>query len=145
MSESEKLKSFSVNKLFNAPVSTVFSFFTDPKLLALWHTPVPSIAPAISVDLKVGGSYRFVMTDTEGSVHVAIGVYKEIIAQQKLVFSWQWENGPHPETTVTVLFRDLGGKTEVTLNHEGFVDQDVLGHHNRGWQALLGNLALVLP
>ena len=129
-----------ITKTIQAPASTVFSYFTDPELLAKWHSPNLKSPPVMEVELTVGGEYRFSMHDMEGNNHVAIGIYKEIIANKKLVFTWRWENGPHPDTTVTVLFKDKGKATEIELIHEGFIDGDVKAHHNQGWNALLGNL-----
>jgi uncharacterized protein YndB with AHSA1/START domain len=133
-----------VSKVFSASVERVFAHFTKPELLATWHNPNKELHPRINVDFKVGGAYRFEMKDMEGNTHIAVGSYKEIVANKKLVFSWQWEDGPHPETTVTVLFKTHEEGTEVELIHEGFTDQDVQGHHNQGWIALLGNLESVL-
>lgn len=143
MSQSEASE-ISVTKTFNAPVEKVFAYFTDPALLRRWHTPLPSTPPVILVDLSVGGSYRFEMTDPEGKVHVAVGKYLEIVPEEKLVFSWKWEGAPGPDTTVTVLFHAKGDSTEVSLHHTGFADKETMGHHAQGWEALLGNLANAL-
>jgi uncharacterized protein YndB with AHSA1/START domain len=140
MTNSNSENSISVIKKLNAPIERVFAHFTDPDLLALWHNPNQVHTPEISVDLQVGGAYRFEMKDMESKTHVAVGTYIEIIPNEKLVFSWQWEDGPHPETQVTVLFKTNDSGTEVELIHEGFTDQEVMGHHNQGWNGLLGNL-----
>jgi uncharacterized protein YndB with AHSA1/START domain len=132
-----------ISRIFKAPVAVVFAHFTDPLLLQLWHNPMRASAPSISVTAKAGGSFRIAMTDRDGAVHVAFGVYKEFIPDRKLVFTWQWENAAHPATTVTVLFKALGAQTEVTLCHEGFSDQDTAGRHAQGWNAMLHNLELL--
>lgn len=137
-------QSLTIKKKINAPAKKVFSYFTDPALLAKWHAPNLKMPPAIAIDLKVGGQYRFAMHDMEGNIHVVIGVYKEIVAGKKLVFTWRWENGPHPDTTVTVLFKDMGNATEIELIQEGFIDDSVKTHHHQGWIALLGNLETLL-
>ena len=135
---------FTITKRFDAPAEKVFAYFTDPELLARWHTPNLSVAPSMAVDLTVGGSYRFEMTDPEGNVHVAVGRYLEIVPDRKLVFTWAWEGTSNPATTVTVLFEPKGNATEVSLHHAGFADSDTLMHHRQGWKALLAHLTEAL-
>ena len=144
MTESALTNSLQVKKIFSAPIEIVFAHFTKAELLSTWHSPNLTIPPKLNLDLKVGGAYRIEMIDADGDVHIVVGIYKEIVPNQKLVYSWKWEGGTHPETTVTVLFTTLGDSTEVELIHAGFVDDEVKGHHNQGWNGLLSKLANVL-
>jgi uncharacterized protein YndB with AHSA1/START domain len=144
MNKSDSRNEFTITRLFNARIEKVFAYFTDPELLSLWHTPNPDVEPVMAVDLSVGGSYRFEMTDPAGQVHVAVGTYRQIQPNEKLVFTWKWEGSPHPDTVVTIHFREAGESTEITLHHTGFTDTGTIDHHNQGWIALFGNLEQTL-
>ena len=74
---------------------------------------------------------------------VEVGRARELLVgerPERLVFTWAWETD-HPggmsgkETLVTVIFRDVGGKTEMTLRHEFFESQESRDSHNGGWNA----------
>ena len=128
--ESDQL---SIKQIFDAPVARLFACFTEAELLSQWHAPSDTMSTKAEVNLQVGGSYRIAMTDAEGKVHTATGQFHEIDEPHRLVYSWSWEGGDDPETTVTVNFKDMGTKTEVELIHRGFVQEEVAQHHSQGW------------
>jgi uncharacterized protein YndB with AHSA1/START domain len=72
---------------FDAPVSLVWTVFTDPKHVARWWGP-KSIAPVKTIDkleLKPGGRWRFVCERPDGSEQIVfLGKYLEVVPQQKL-------------------------------------------------------------
>jgi uncharacterized protein YndB with AHSA1/START domain len=47
------------------------------------------------------------------------------------------------ETLVTVEFNDLGGSTEVVINHERFPNVEAKQGHEDGWNSCLNKLELV--
>jgi len=57
--------------------------------------------------------------------------------------SWADANGnpTRPETTVTLLFEDLGGKTKLTLHNAVFESVTARDMHNSGWSSALDCLA----
>ncbi len=69
------------------------------------------------------------------------GVYKKIIPNELLVFTFHgtWENVP--DSTVTVEFRDIDGGTEITLTHEGIIDEHGGEGKRQGWASSLEKLA----
>jgi CubicO group peptidase (beta-lactamase class C family) len=70
-----------------------------------------------------------------------VGVYREIIPNEKLVFTWGWEGPERHETLVTIELSDRDGGTELVLLHERFADQAAADHHGQGWRGCLENLA----
>lgn len=68
-----------------------------------------------SVDLRVGGRYRLLMTSPEGKTYVAVGEYREVQHPRRLVFTWDWEDPASSvgETLVTVEFRNAGDNRSV--------------------------------
>jgi uncharacterized protein YndB with AHSA1/START domain len=130
----------SIKQTFNAPIARLFDCFTQPELLSQWHAPSDTMTTTAEVSLKVGGNYRIAMTDSDGKVHTAIGVFQEIDEPGKLVYSWRWEGGDGPDTLITVLFKEVGAKTEVELTHTGFTVDEEAQHHSQGWQGIFGQL-----
>lgn len=100
------------------------------------------------VDLRVGGKIRAEVQNKEGKTHRLLAVFKEIVPQQKLVYTWKWEEGMPEggESLVTILFRQMGESnfTEVTLTHERFPNAKVRDQHNMGWNACLDGLERVV-
>ena len=50
--------------------------------------------------------------------------YREVVANEKLVFTWAWKTTPERESLVTVLLKPDGDGTLLTLTHEQFADED---------------------
>ncbi len=97
-----------------------------------------------TVDLSIGGSYEVQMHPEEGDPYIAQGVYKEIIPNEKLSFTWSWLGDEH-ESLVTLTFRSLNqSETELTLLHEQFIKEEERDSHGEGWVGTLDQLAAFL-
>ena len=81
---------------FAAPPAEVFRAWTDPERLGWFYNdaqPIPK--EPIEVDLRVGGAWRQLMVISEETAYYTGGVYREIVPDEKLVFSWgPWTAGP---------------------------------------------------
>jgi uncharacterized protein YndB with AHSA1/START domain len=66
------------------------------------------------VDLRVGGSYRFVHRAPDGSQHAFYGQYREIERPSRLVSTFTYEAAPETEVLDEVTFEENGGTTLVT-------------------------------
>ncbi|MBI4093368.1 SRPBCC domain-containing protein, partial [Candidatus Kaiserbacteria bacterium] len=60
--------------------------------------------------------------------------------------TWQWQNGDTwgSETLVTVDFKPVGDKTEMTMTHSGFADEKQKEMHNQGWSSSFNKLEKIL-
>lgn len=135
-----------VTRRFKAPVQRVFAAWTEPEKMKRWFAPGDMTVPAAEADVREGGRYRVQMSEggSDCEFHVTGGVYREVVPNQRLVFTWQWE-GSDQETLVTVEFRPLpDGETELTLIHEGFDNGETRDKHEQGWNGCLANLAAYL-
>ena len=63
--------------------------------------------------------------------HNVSGVYREIVPNRKLVFTWAWRSTPERESLVTVTFTPDGDGTLMTLHHEQFFDEAARDRHKR--------------
>jgi len=84
-------------------------------------------------DPRKGGRYRWVMKAPDGEEHDVSGVYREVVPNEKLVFTWAWKSTPERESLVTLSFKPDGGGTLLTLQHEQFFDEPARDRHQYGW------------
>jgi uncharacterized protein YndB with AHSA1/START domain len=95
-------------------------------------------------DPKVGGRYRIVMQMPSGEQHRVGGIYREVVTNEKLVFTWAWESTPERQSLVTVKLKRAGDGTDMTLIHEQFFDEAARDRHQHGWTGSLERLARYL-
>jgi uncharacterized protein YndB with AHSA1/START domain len=119
------------------PVSPekVWRAWTDPQALKRWFGPggVQPVALA-ELDVRVGGRFRIAFGGPKGDEHEVTGVYKEVVPNKKLVFTWTWpRTTPERESLVTIVFRTSGGGTELEFTHAQHFDEAVRDGHLRGW------------
>jgi uncharacterized protein YndB with AHSA1/START domain len=121
----------------------VWRAWTDPQALKKWWGVGPAEGVSlVELDVRVGGRYRIVFGGADGKAHELAGVYKEVVPNRKLVFTWTWpRTTPERESLVTISFNEARGGTELSLRHEQFHDESVRDSHQRGWQPLLEKLA----
>ena len=96
--------------------------------------------PVAETDVRVGGRYHIVMKSPDGEEHDLSGVYREIVANSKLVYTWAWKSTPERESLVTIELRAAGAGTELTLKHEQFFDEEARDKHQHGWAGCLARL-----
>jgi uncharacterized protein YndB with AHSA1/START domain len=131
-----------VSQTIRATPERLFRAWTDPNELRHWWRMEDegwAFARA-SLDVRVGGRYELAMSDPDGRVHVAVGVYRDVRPPTRLAFTWDWEDPEHRlgETLVTVDFTPASsGTTDVVITHERFTDSKRADSHERGWIQLL--------
>ena len=93
------------------------------------------------LDVRVGGRFRIVFGGAEGTEHECAGVYKEVVPNRKLVFTWSWpRTTPERVSVVTIELHERGEETELVFRHEELFDEKVRDDHKRGWSGLLDGL-----
>jgi uncharacterized protein YndB with AHSA1/START domain len=131
---------------FAAPAAKVFEAWTRPEAVRRWFGPSDDFTVTdCQVDAQPGGPYRVSMRHSGGDSHTAFGTYREIVLNEKLVFTWAWEGeNAQEETLVTVTFAGKGNQTELTLKHERFQTVEARDNHQQGWTGTLQRLAATL-
>jgi uncharacterized protein YndB with AHSA1/START domain len=142
----EKSHSLKIVRTFDASPEVVYRAWTDPKVIKKWFAPTDLTTPIAEVDLKVGGSYRIGMKSPDGELYVATGIYREIIPNEKLQFTWQWETSPSDpsDTLVTVEFKKSGKHTRLVFTHENFATEELVKEHREGWEGALSKLSKII-
>ncbi|QNI32333.1 SRPBCC domain-containing protein [Alloacidobacterium dinghuense] len=135
--------SLQVKRVIKASPADLFEAWTQPALMQKWYAPLPAKVTAATSDLRVGGAYRIDVLTGSDPIHVE-GVYKQIIPNQLLSYTWTpCTGGPGYETLVTVEFKPANSGTEVIITHEGFKETETRSRHEYGWNGCLDNLAKI--
>lgn len=133
--------SLQIRRVYRSPVAAVWAAWTDPEEMKHWMGPSDAFGEAeVWMDVRVGGRYRIVMHAPDGEIHRVGGVFREIVPNAKLVYTWAWESTPERESLVTLDFKAAGQGTELTLTHERFADTEARDKHQHGWDGCLGRL-----
>ncbi len=88
----------------------------------------------------MGGRYAVTFSTEDGEQHHVSGIYREVVPNQKLVFTWAWRTMPERESLVTVLIKPDGAGSILTLIHEQFFDEPARDRHREGWTGCLDKL-----
>jgi uncharacterized protein YndB with AHSA1/START domain len=136
-----------MTRTFDATPERVFAAWTNPEQFGAWFGPVGMETVECELDARVGGNWRLMgegknIPGREGPGHVrptVSGKYLEVEPPSRLVFTWAWHEqadfaSPRgQESVVTILFKPLGGKTEMIFTQAVLKDQSTLDAHSRGW------------
>jgi uncharacterized protein YndB with AHSA1/START domain len=132
--------SLTVKRRFKASPAKVFAAWTDPEKVKHWMGPGVSTPVLTENDARAGGRYRWVTRSANGDMHDVGGTYREVIANEKLVFTWAWASTPERESVVTVLLKPDGEGTLLTVIHEELFDDETRDRHQNGWNGALDKL-----
>ena len=137
----KSLPSVTIVRRIKARPAKVYAAITQPKLMMQWWSPDAGPTLSAEADVRPGGRFSVVFRLLNGEEHNPRGIYREVVPEKKLVFTWQWQGSPEGESLVTFLLEPFDGGTELTLIHEGLPDEQARKSHEAGWQGLVDKLA----
>lgn len=132
--------SLTLKRRLNAPPARVYAAWTDPEQMARWWGPDAGAVSHAEADLRVGGRYHVQFRTEDGEEHNVGGVYREIVENERLIFTWAWFSTPERESLVTVTLKPDADATILTLLHEQFFDEAARDRHAYGWTGSLDKL-----
>jgi uncharacterized protein YndB with AHSA1/START domain len=107
-----------LTRVFDAPREDVFRAWTDAKVLKEWFGPRNFTNSVCEVDAQVGGALKIVMRGPDGTEYPMRGVFRVVVAPERLVFS----NVPVDAQdrammlgVTTVIFEEVRGGTKLTM------------------------------
>jgi uncharacterized protein YndB with AHSA1/START domain len=106
-----------MTRVFDAPRNLVFDAHTQPELVKRWLLGPPGWSmPVCEIDLRVGGKYRYVWRhDTNGTEMGMGGIYREIVAPERIVNTERFDEAWYPgEAVGTLVLVEQGGRTTLT-------------------------------
>jgi uncharacterized protein YndB with AHSA1/START domain len=100
---------------FDAPRHLVFRAWTTPDLIRRWWSGEQGEVTSVEVDLRVGGTWRYVMV-AHGGFEVAFhGEYREIVTGERIVSTDVFEGMPDAPAISTMSLTETGGRTTLAL------------------------------
>ena len=129
-----------ITRLIDAPRDLVFQAWTDPEMACKWGGPVGFTAkPEPGPAAAAGVAWRTYLASDDGRIALwQSGIYREVVAPERLVFSFAWEDDdgrPEHETLVTITFAEHAGKTEMSFHQSAVASKQSRDNHTRGWSS----------
>ncbi|TMC09841.1 MAG: ATPase [Chloroflexi bacterium] len=114
------------SRLFDAPRELVFKTMTDPTLIPRWWGPRRHATRVDEMEVRAGGRWRYVLRDPDGDETAFHGVYHDLTAPERLIYTFEWEGQPGHVLLETVTLEDVGGQTKMTdlLVFQSVADRD---------------------
>ncbi len=131
--------SLTIKRRFKAPPEKVYAAWIEPEKMSRWLGPPDVVKVNTTTDVTVGGRYTIQMI-VPNDEHNVSGVYREVVPDRKLVFTWAFRSTPERESLVTVTFTPDGEGTLMTLHHEQFFDEAARDNHEKGWAVIVDRL-----
>src|SRR5204863_9330095 len=138
--DATKNLSLEIKSLIKAPRERVYAAWTDAAQMKQWFGPENVQTRELIADARVGGTFRWDLTNSEGEEMTMRGEYRELQPGKKIVFTWQWqddEDWREHVSVVTVELTDHGADTEVRLIHEQLPSTESRDRHSEGWNSVL--------
>ncbi len=119
-----------VSKTINATREDLFEAFTNPEIMSSWFYPEDDMSADVLNEFEVGGSYTIKMHAGNGGIYTHVGEYKEIVPNEKLVFTWNSDFVQN--TVVTVTFSETDAGTEITITHDLMPSEEMAENNRKG-------------
>jgi uncharacterized protein YndB with AHSA1/START domain len=104
-----------ITRDFDAPKELVYKAWTTPELVRRWWSAKRGEVTVAEIDLRVGGTWRYVMV-ADGGIEVAFhGEYREIVPNERLVSTEVYEGMPDAEALDTLTLSESEGRTTMTI------------------------------
>ncbi|MDQ2911960.1 MAG: SRPBCC family protein [Chloroflexota bacterium] len=103
-----------ITREFDAPRELVFKAMTDPKLIPQWWGPREYTVTVDKMDVRPGGAWRFVLRKADGTEEGFRGEYREVVAPERVVQTFEWEPMAGDISLETAIFTEHDGRTLLT-------------------------------
>ena len=100
-----------IEREFDAPAHLVWKAYTTPELVKRWWGGNHGTVTSASVDLRVGGTWRYVMTAGGGFEVAFHGEFREVSPTGRLVNTEVYEGAPEGEGLITTTLTEVDGRT----------------------------------
>jgi uncharacterized protein YndB with AHSA1/START domain len=136
-----------ITREFDAPKHLVYKAWTTPDLIKRWWSGDRGVVTSAEVDLRVGGTWRYVMM-ANGIFEVAFhGEYREIVPNERVVSTEVYEAVPEAEAVSTATFTEADGRTTLAIlvqhKNQEFRDRHLNSGMEEGMQEAMDHLEQV--
>jgi uncharacterized protein YndB with AHSA1/START domain len=148
MTEAVTAHEITITRVIHAPRELVWRAWTDPEHLSRWWGARGwSTAPSdVTIEVRPGGIFRVgSVSDTDGSEMTTEGVFREVVAPERLVLDEAAEDSWHEGARNVVTFADLGdGRTEMVMRSTIYTTDDAARTAEAGMRSAIDRLAEVV-
>jgi len=153
-------KNLVITREFDAPARLVWKAWTDAEHFKKWWGPKEFTCPVAKMDVRVGGRYLWCMRGPDGKDYYTTGEFREVVPHTRIVYTDSFSddqgkkvsaaihglpaNFPN-DTIVTVTFEEKGGRTTMTLRHEGLPKGELEDMTGQGWGQSFDKMAASFP
>jgi uncharacterized protein YndB with AHSA1/START domain len=103
-----------ITQELDAPRQLVYKAWTTPELVRRWWGGTRGEMTTVEMDLRVGGRWRYAMV-TEGGEVAFHGEYREIIPNERIVYTEVFEGAPGAQSLTAVTFTEAAGQTTLAI------------------------------
>ena len=146
MSSNTSTGTVTLHRVFRAPPDRVYRAFIDPDAMAKWLPPHGFAGRVLSMEARVGGSYRMQFTNlSSGGTHAFGGDYVELVPGERIVHTDRLDDPNLPgEMRTTIQLKKVMTGTEVSIVQAGIPAVIPTEMCYLGWQESLQLLALLV-
>lgn len=144
MTQAATAQEITIRRVFDAPRELVWKAWTEPDQLVEWWGP-PGWSTALStvtMDVRPGGDFRLTSVNEEGVEMPVVGVYREVVAPERLVLEEPAEYNWHEGAVSVLSLTDLGSnRTELVLQSTIQTTEEMRAASEAGVTASIDRLA----
>lgn len=138
-----------IKQVFPATVKKVFHCFTKGKIAQKWMAPGEMNCVEMEMDAVPGGKFRLTMENPNAENpkkerYTATGVYTQVLENERLAYTWQWQDAESPITQIDIEFQEVEEGCLVIFRHEGFLRRSAAESHADGWGGVVIKLGTYL-
>ncbi|MGV3624402.1 MAG: SRPBCC family protein [Archangium sp.] len=130
------MKPLIMERVFKAPRELVWRALSDPTEALKWMGPREYPVVEYESEGRVGGAWRGVL---KGGLRQG-GVIREFVKNEKLSFTFKWDEPDAIETLVTYTLSDAPGGTRMVFQQEPFKNDESRESHRGGWNSTFDRL-----
>ncbi len=123
-----------ITREFDAPARLVYRAWTTPELVRRWWSGDRGEMTSAEIDLRVGGTWRFVMKANAGFEVAFHGEYREIVPAERIVSTEVFEGMPDAEALDTITFTEADGRTTMSILVQHSSQEHRDAHINSGME-----------
>ena len=127
-----------ITREFDAPKHLVYEAWTTPELVKRWWHANRGEVKSAEIDLRVGGTWRYVSVTADGFEFGFHGEYREIVPNERIVSTEVYEGIPDAEEHAalnTLTLAEVDGRTTLTVLVEHPTKEGRDAHINAGMEA----------
>ena len=133
-----------IEREFDAPRELVFRAHTDPELLVRWLGPRRLTMVVDRLDVRDGGSWRYVHRDADGTEHGFRGVFHGEPSVDGILQTWEFEGFPGHVSLERLTLEEHDGRTTLRIHaayqsvedRDGLIASGMEGGVNEGYERL---------